>query len=57
MLLKGIKTSLCKQMGHASAIHSGNVGNDQGKIAALLNAGLAISGTPWDVPILLKKFA
>jgi succinyl-CoA synthetase alpha subunit len=44
-----------KRMGHAGAIISGDVGTAQGKIKALLNAGVNIAETPWDVPKLIKE--
>ncbi len=44
-----------KRMGHAGAIISGDFGTAQGKIRALIEAGVRIAETPWDVPKLIGE--
>jgi succinyl-CoA synthetase alpha subunit len=43
-----------KRMGHAGAIISGGRGGAEGKIAALLAAGIKVAAAPEEIPVLVK---
>ena len=44
-----------KRMGHAGAIVSGNTGTAQGKVDALLAAGVPVAETIFDIPELTRQ--
>lgn len=44
-----------KRMGHAGAIIEGDVGTAQSKVAALLEAGVAVASRPSEIPALVKR--
>jgi succinyl-CoA synthetase alpha subunit len=53
--IAGLTAPPGKRMGHAGAIISGKSGTPQAKVEALKDAGVAVAGTPSDIPGLIKQ--